>query len=921
MLLRSLRVTSLLAPRAARCLRIAPPRPAAKAWRCPLNPPPAVATRMVDLLNIAAPASAVLATNLEVAQCMDGATAAGAAALATAGAIAAAVAMSDSGSDDEAEATAPAAVRPYRLTNWAKPGGGHGRLISECDLRSRPSQVVCRDCGIFDADHILTTSLMLASFKDEADLRAHALVITNTAFSTGMLGLRIQQWIDEPNRWFSMGSKQSTELIDAASEQHHAYVHEDAEKGALVDFGQLLNSVGFLGYDADHNIVDGQRIADVKAMAEVLTSPHSHATAAATIENAMGAFFVLATGDSKLSRLAEHVGAVCFWGAVGMKVPPKFCEETLEDLEKIVFTEEARTRRADLLDAIRSGDDDRIATEKALFLGWWEGVKPAALEAYPHEEGAELLKDMHADLLRDGATQQANFKKIREENEGGYMFMLIKDPRSTFGARDAAMEHIIRLRFEPDDWDLDGLWAGNNADALMKAPVLATVLANNYATTMDINAPLLPHMATYGPGAQAASNAHALYNQGGTRLVGQTQCDMFFVLDNGTVLQSAREGDAAITGGFVGRARGLGYDEEDDVEAIKAMLIDPTNSLDGLAVRCIADPTPVREEDEVWLADGFLTGAHHHAATYKTPSDEVRAAADAHRAELVRIRDLEIENGTADEDWVGRVIILEGDRVGGSGGQRGVLLGGKPFGAAGTFGDGEQLYDSTAALGKILAGKGADVLDATLHGFDYKEELGTSTSTKAIPSGMVMIVSNGYTPSTGELNRRIRNFRNASEEDTVEPKLLRESVLVEALKRGGDLSFEGHEAHSMFKWDKERRVNEVRIGGTSSRLDPGYVLRTNGPNGETYGVPAPAVPRAPRAAPVEAVNVADANSEFSDEKVPPASKLYKAELNTLYLKRFGEAVPKSQPKLYPGTKWEWVRNEIVNDPEGRAVAS
>ena len=76
MLLRSLRVTSLLAPRAARCLRIAPPRPAAKAWRCPLNPPPAVATRMVDLLNIAAPASAVLATNLEVAQCMDGASAA-----------------------------------------------------------------------------------------------------------------------------------------------------------------------------------------------------------------------------------------------------------------------------------------------------------------------------------------------------------------------------------------------------------------------------------------------------------------------------------------------------------------------------------------------------------------------------------------------------------------------------------------------------------------------------------------------------------------------------------------------------------------------------------------------------------------------------------------------------------------------------
>ncbi len=337
---------------------------------------------------------------------------------------------------------------------------------------------MCRDCGIFDADRILTTCLLLGSYADEAELRAHALVFTNTANSWSMLGLRIGQWIDEPNRWFSLGSKQSTELIDAASEQHRAYVHGDAEKGALVDFGQLLNSFGFLGYDADHNIVDGQRIADVKAMAEVLTSEFSHATSAATIENAMGAFFVLATGDSNLSRLAKHVGAVCFWGAVGMKVPPKFCKKTLEDLEKVLFTEQARTRRAELLDAIQSKDAGRIQKEKALFLAWWDGVKPAALEAYPHVEGAQLLKDMHADLLRDGATQQANFKKIREDDVGGYMFLLIKDPRSTFGARDAAMEHIIRLRFEPDDWDLDGLWAGNNADALMKAPVLATVVAS-----------------------------------------------------------------------------------------------------------------------------------------------------------------------------------------------------------------------------------------------------------------------------------------------------------------------------------------------------------------------------------------------------------------------------------------------------------
>ena len=426
---------------------------------------------------------------------------------------------------------------------------------------------------------------------------------------------------------------------------------------------------------------------------------------------------------------------------------------------------------------------------------------------------------------------------------------------------------------------------------------------------MDINAPLLPHMAQYGKYCQAASNAHALYNLGTTRLVGQAQCDMFFVLDNGTVLQSAREGDAAITGGFVGRARARGYDEEDGVEAIKAMLVDPANSVDGLKVRCIADQTPVREEDGVWLADGFLTGAHHHAATYKTPSDLVLAQADAHRAELARIRNLAIENGTAVEGCVGMVFILEGDRAGGDMSSHG-LPGGRPFGAEETFGGDERLYDSAAALGKILAGKGATVLDATLPGFDYKKELGTSTSSKAIPPGMVMIVSNGYTPSTGELNRRIRNFRNASEEDTVEPKLLRESVLVEALKRGGDLSFEGHEAHSMFKWDKHRL-------DSLSRPQPGFVLRELGPNGETYGVPAPAAQPQPRAAPpapAPAPVTNDPLGEYTDDKVPPAVKSNKTVLIQWYCKRFSVKKPPPMPKLCTLTREQWLRERIIEGP-------
>ena len=195
MLLRSLRATFLRAPRAARCLRTAlPPDAAAKFWRRPLKPPHAVATRALDWCQIVPPAVAVLAANPDVVQCMDVATAgatAGAAALAAGVGIAAAAAWSGS-SDDEAQAAAPAAVRPYRLTNWAKPGGGHSRLIREYDWRSRPNNTVCRDAGVFDEAHILTTALMLGSFADEAELRAHALVFTNTAFSTDMFGLRIQ---------------------------------------------------------------------------------------------------------------------------------------------------------------------------------------------------------------------------------------------------------------------------------------------------------------------------------------------------------------------------------------------------------------------------------------------------------------------------------------------------------------------------------------------------------------------------------------------------------------------------------------------------------------------------------------------------------------------------------------------------------
>ena len=74
--------------------------------------------------------------------------------------------------------------------------------------------------------------------------------------------------------------------------------------------------------------------------------------------------------------------------------------------------------------------------------------------------------------------------------------------------------------------------------------------------------------------------------------------------------------------------------------------------------------------------------------------------------------------------------------------------GGKPFGAEETFGDGERLWGPTAALGKLLAGKGATVLDATLPGFDYKKELGTSRAQSDPARAWSWIVSNATRPGT-----------------------------------------------------------------------------------------------------------------------------------------------------------------------------
>ena len=110
---------------------------------------------------------------------------------------------------------------------------------------------------------------------------------------------------------------------------------------------------------------------------------------------------------------------------------------------------------------------------------------------------------------------------------------------------------------------------------------------------------------------------------------------------------------------------------------VLSMLADPANSVDALQMRCIADTTPV--DEETGRACGFLAGVAHFSANFKSRRDEVKAAADWHRAKLRTLADCALENGTALTACVGLTVILDGDRTNRTDGWD--MEGRAPFGA------------------------------------------------------------------------------------------------------------------------------------------------------------------------------------------------------------------------------------------------
>lgn len=177
-----------------------------------------------------------------------------------------------------------------------------------------------------------------------------------------------------------------------------------------------------------------------------------------------------------------------------------------------------------------------------------------------------MFNEMHGQLLAEGLQQQQNFGEVEEylqqPGQGCTMFLLLKDPRWRDGQGNKPLG-ILRARINAGEWSFDGYKAQDNSAFLRRAPVLTLLAAHNWATTRDADAPLVAHADEHGRHCRAAINAYQLLVTGDTRLFGQTQANCIFVLDDGRLLCSEREGEARIVGGWRKYAYDLGYESDD----------------------------------------------------------------------------------------------------------------------------------------------------------------------------------------------------------------------------------------------------------------------------------------------------------------------------------------------------------------------
>ena len=221
----------------------------------------------------------------------------------------------------------------------------------------------------------------LGSFDSAEDARANAVVITNSLNGTGLFDLRLDELIAEINRWFSLGSAQSTTLLDECARQHRDYKYNGAEKGAFVDLAEIFFYTGFLAYDEDNNIVDGVRMREVRAMAAALNGENSRAVDAATIESSLIGLFVHAFGvepfraahglhHRRVLLRRRHCRASC---------------AARRSRSSASSSSPARRRRGRLAlrDAVMGGNPVAVAAEVARFRQFYASIEERVLAAYP----------------------------------------------------------------------------------------------------------------------------------------------------------------------------------------------------------------------------------------------------------------------------------------------------------------------------------------------------------------------------------------------------------------------------------------------------------------------------------------------------------------------------------------------------------
>ena len=440
-----------------------------------------------------------------------------------------------------------AAVQPS-----ANARGYTDKVIPQWNRRTRPIEVDCR--AMIFTEGLPALALLAQAFETEERFAGVATALTQLVHGPVTWGISydLDALRREIYRWLSMGPDQSTTFIDEILRQHREWVR-GGEEGPFAKLGEVLHHLKFFRYEErgeeTHCVVDGEVMAQLRAICVALTSEHSHLTRMCHIETVFLAFFNVTVGDEELRELLIFVFAHCLYGAAGMAVALKLLKRFRKQLPAVAFDEDLMEARRALVLALDGGVEATIATAVASFKTAWAVVEDEAAKAYPHEQATALFDQMRSVDLPEHMNQLDEVLDVlATTTEPVMVFVLPKDMLSYYGQKPKTL-NILRCRFEPGDTTtgLEGLRKLNNAQALSSNPVALLVAVGNYCTSGDVRAKLMDYMSGCGAYCQAASYADTTYWNRGSSLLASIQCDVaLFIPSQSRWVVARRRGEAAL---------------------------------------------------------------------------------------------------------------------------------------------------------------------------------------------------------------------------------------------------------------------------------------------------------------------------------------------------------------------------------------